>query len=334
MDNPLIACYVISKEELGNLLKLAADDPNNANDFWNRFGYIQHLQQGNYQRAIQEIMALLHQCYDIDPEAYQRCHKGTPFYWLGTAAYLQHDYQTAIFFIDAAFSQDLRIGAKPIINPTPPIYFLTLEGEQPDQAAKILVQDTQAKVQRMIDFYNGLTGRLVNIPDINIESIRIKFLRPGTSASHPELRTLVTAFISFFIEWDFRNEFYDIRPGDGTAEPFFIHLFKGCVLFESLLKANIIHPNPGQTLGRLLNNLSTDLGIASNQDIGGQTLQMILADLPSADNRIETAILITGRVRNTVGHDLGWNVTLSKLEYQRLFQMIASSCLHAINCLY
>jgi len=40
------------------------------------------------------------------------------------------------------------------------------------------------------------------------------------------------------IEWDYRSTLIELRPGDGTAEPFFIHLFRGCVLFESLLKAN------------------------------------------------------------------------------------------------
>lgn len=316
------------------MLGHAAGDPSYANQFWERFGYKLNFDTHNYSLAKQEIIYILHQCSDIDRDAYVKCHKGTPYYWLGTAAYLQNDYQTATFFFDAAVSEDLRIDAHPINNPTPAIYFLTLEGEQPLQAAQQLVQDAQEKVKRASDFYNGLVGKAPGISDLTVEEIRKKFLIPGLDQNKPGWRTLVSAFITYFIEWESRNEFYDIRPGGGTSEPFFLHLFKGCVLFESLLRINPKRTPKGHNLGGLLDNLSTELGIAPHPNIGGITFPELIANLESSDNRIETAILNSGRVRNTVGHDLGWVAPMDKVEYQQLYLMIASSCLHVINCLY
>ena len=40
----------------------------------------------------------------------------------------------------------------------------------------------------------------------------------------PGLRTLLTTFITFVVEWDFRNEHFDYGVGKGTSEPFFLHL--------------------------------------------------------------------------------------------------------------
>ena len=262
MDTQPIEYFVITKEELRRLLNEVADNPTAADNFWDRFGYKIDLVSKNYSQAKARLMFLLHQAQAIDPEAYTRCHKGTPFYWLGTIAFLQNDYQTATFFFDAAVSEDIRKSEHPVINSTPATYFLTLDGEQPYQAAQDLVRDSQAKVQRTLDFYNGLTGKPGGIPNFTIESLRDKFLRRALTPGNHELCTLATTFISFFIEWDIHNEFFDIRPGDGTAEPFFLHLFKGCVLFESLLKANPVNPPYVDTLGPALNHLYRNLGIA------------------------------------------------------------------------
>lgn len=128
----------------------------------------------------------------------------------------------------------------------------------------------------------------------------------------------------------------ELRTGGGTVEPFFIHLFKGCVLFESLLKANPkdTPPSTAPTLGLVLQYLSSRLGIPRNVAIGNTDFPAVLSDLSSADDSITTAVQFAGRVRNTVGHNLGWKVALDKSQYDLVARMIASSCLHAIACLY
>jgi hypothetical protein len=115
------------------------------------------------------------------------------------------------------------------------------------------------------------------------------------------------------------------------------------LLFESLLKENP-SPDPwkptkeqNNNLGQLLQKYSTALG--SKENLGekisvGGNLPAILTDLETANNSIFTAIKLTARLRNTVGHNLGWEDGLTKIQYQKLFMMVASSCLHVVACLY
>ena len=148
----------------------------------------------------------------------------------------------------------------------------------------------------------------------------------------------MTTLISFRLEWDRNNGLFDTCPPQGSFEPFFHHLFKGCVLFESLLKNNpnypVTVPPENSNLGAVLQFLYNELNIRHDISIGRIDLPTIISNLVAADESIQTSIEIAGQIRNTVGHNFGWVINLSKIDYQRLFQMVMSSCLHAIACLY
>lgn len=165
------------------------------------------------------------------------------------------------------------------------------------------------------------------------------------SATHQNWRTLATTLISFRLDWDYRNELFTICPEPGTSEPYYLHLLKGCLLFESLLKNNSKsphrnHPKPQDiksTLEDELRRLQTQLGIRdkSKLKISGKTLKNVIDQIDQeSDNSLSTAMQYTGWLRNALGHNLGWGVSLNKSQYQRLFEMVASSCIHAIACLY
>lgn len=164
--------------------------------------------------------------------------------------------------------------------------------------------------------------------------MRSCFLALAVSPGHEGLRTLATTFISFFLEWDYLSELTKLRVGKGTTEPFFIHLFKGCLLLESLLKANPKNPSNGSTLGSVLRHLYLDLGGPHDFQIGNTDFPAILTSLPTADDAIATAIEYAGKVRNTVGHYLGWEATIDTAAYDSLATKVASACLHSIACLY
>jgi hypothetical protein len=126
-----------------------------------------------------------------------------------------------------------------------------------------------------------------------------------------------------------------MRTEQGTAEPFFIHLFKGCVLFESLLKANVKHPPKEKMLGRVLNELTPELGLGAGPlATSVMDFQTIVNELPSDDGSVHAAIVRTGRIRNTTGHNLGWQTSLDVAAYDVLAESVATSCLHALSCLY
>ena len=233
-------------------------------------------------------------------------------------------------------SEDIRIGADPVNKSSPALRFIQIEGDQRQQAAKPLVMAMQGRIEGAISDYNSRPGRPAGLSDLELSHVRERFLRFAVSKGNEGWRSLATALISYFLEWDYRSTLIELRPGDGTAEPFFIHLFKGCVLFESLLKANPkdIPPPTRHTLGRVLQYLHSHLSTPANIDIGGTDFPTVLSDLSAADHSITTAVKFAGKVRNTVGHNLGWKATLEKWQYDLLAKMIASSCLHAIACLY
>jgi hypothetical protein len=316
---------------------LAAANGNNldANRFFNQFKYKNDLFAGNAAAALNQGLDLLNRCHSIDPTAFANIHKGTAYYWIGIAAFLVHEIELATFFFDAAVAEDIRVGAHPVHNPTPALRFILIEGEPLEQAARQLVQITQARTEELIADYIARPGRLPGAGPLTIMDIRERFLKPAITPGRENLRSSATTFISFNMEWEFRNLLFDIRPVQGTAEPFFLHLFKGCVLFESLLKGNTVNPPAtNSTLGNALRHLHTELGIPANLNIGNTDFPTILIDLAGADNTVQTAIQFTGRIRNTLGHNLGWVVPLDKASYHRLFRMVSSSCLHAISCLY
>jgi hypothetical protein len=96
-----------------------------ADDLWNyRFPW-----------AVNAGLELLDRVQTADLAAYDSP-KGTPFYFMGIAAFASHDYQTATFFFDAAVSEDVR--HYPTNNDTPTLLFMRLEaldGTKYDQLA-------------------------------------------------------------------------------------------------------------------------------------------------------------------------------------------------------
>jgi len=325
----------ISIDQLRKGLSEVSADPTAANAFFGQFHYVDQLLKGNNCAAFDECIELLRQCQQIAPDAYAKVHKGTPFYWLGTSAFLKHDYEIAVFFFDAACSEDLRIGAHPIHNSTPSFHFILVEADQTAQAARSLVEATRNRLERVILDYNCLPGHPVGVVPLKLTEIRDDFLRPAVSPGGEGLRTLATAFISFCLEWDYMSALISLRPCEGTTEPFFLHLFKGCLLFESLLKANPKKPPKGaDNLGKALQYLSSELGTAHNITIREVDFATILASLPGSGNSIEIAIEYAGRIRNTVGHHLGWQAPLERATYDSLATKVACACLHAIACLY
>ena len=84
----------------------------------------------------------------------------------------------------------------------------------------------------------------------------------------------------------------------------------------------------------VLQELQTTLGIPNDIRTKNPDLATLLAVLPGADNSIATAIELTGKLRNTVGHNLGWDDRLSSREYRDLAGKVGAACLHAIATLY
>jgi len=283
------------------------------------------------------MFGLLRFCKSIDADAFSRIHKGHPYYFIGITSYLLDDFQTAIYFFDAAVTEDVYAGADPIDNPTPGTRFLMLEGEADYQAAKELTKFAQTKVERALEHYTKLTKN-PEASDLTLNDLRKDFIYYALKATaKPGLRTLITSFITYCIEWDFRNEHFEYEVKKGTSEPFFLHLFRGCLLFESLLKLNPVISPTSKTLGGILQEAQVISKLKINP-IQGKKDGFILDDmfdkLRRNDNSIDQAMQISYMARNTLGHSLGWNAYISQSQYRELYLIIAASCLHVIACLW
>ena len=314
-----------------------ANGSHSAIEFWNTYNVKPKdlIRDRQYLRLRDRLFGLLRACKAMDAAAFTNIPKGHPFYFVGITSYLLDDYQTAIYFFDAAVTEDLDSGAEPKKNKTPVTRFLMLDGESNEQAAKQLTLDSQTKVERILDHYVNKISKDPSIRILTLDHIRYDFIYYAlTARSKPGLRTLVTAFITFCIEWDFRNAHFDYEVGKGTSEPFFLHLYRGCVLFESLLKLNPSQTPVGNSLIPKINSLRQNW--LKIDHIQGQNfvLSDVFSETQKYNNSISGAIKITAIARSTIGHDLGWDVNISQAEYRELYFIIAASCLHAIACLW
>jgi tetratricopeptide (TPR) repeat protein len=335
-----IADFVIGYEDFKSQYLATANGSQSAIDFWNTYNENPHelIRNRQYLALRDRLFGLLRACKSIDVTAFTKIPKGHPYYFIGISSYLLDDFQTAIYFFDAAVTEDLKAGVEPKTNPSPATRFLMLDGESDKQAAKKLTQDAQVKVDRALKYYvNDLTKdasiRILNLNDLCNDFIYYALITTGK----PGLRTLVTAFITFCIEWDFRNQHFDYGVGKGTSEPFFLHLFRGCVLFESLVKLNPTNKPTKNTLVPMLNDLCSVLKIDEIKGKGkGQAYELrdLFDELQKYKKTISEAVKITAIARNTIGHDLGWNININQDQYRELYLIIAASCLHAIACLW
>jgi hypothetical protein len=295
--------------------------------FDNYYPYLAQINAGQHAQAIDDGIKLLQEVKNLAPNEYHQTPKGTPFYLLGIAAYLAHDYQTAAFLFDAAASEDLA--HSPTNLNTPALLFMRLDNKNQNQAAFPIVNGVVARIGVSIKNYNARIGSKA----FTIADLRKHFLIQVLN-SQPHLRSLITTFISFFAEWEYRSKLIDLSRS-ASREPFFMHLFRGCLLFESLLKENPKKRPIKRTLGKILKSeLYKELGIPATLTISSPSFDSIVKSVAPAQP-INATIECTGKTRNTLGHNLVWSTaSLDAEKYDLLLGNIAASCLHAISRLY
>jgi hypothetical protein len=114
-------------------------------------------------------------------------------------------------------------------------------------------------------------------------------------------------------------------------------------MFESLLNRkpnpNLKHKDQNKNLNQLITSYKKDLkvklpGDFSNNTMGINTLGELLVELGKRKEFIADSILITYWLRNILGHSLAWEDRLDQDAYRKLYQIVMSSCLQVINCLW
>jgi hypothetical protein len=274
---------------------------------------------------------LLARMMQADPEKYRRIHKGTPFYFMSWLAFDLRNHEKGLFYIDAAISEDVRNANPPptwINNPGP--RFLLLDPTN-QAAARTVGAVRQLLVQELTRF-NRISGQ----PPLDIDVSWQRFVQ--NLLTDPKLRTIISAFYVFLLEFDERFRELSLREGSsgGSNQPFTVHLFTGGLLFESLLKQSYPFDDQGQpntTLGAVLHTRSflRDFRFAEAPSSTAQSLAEIHSGL-QGNSSIQTAFATAAKLRNTTGHNLVWDDIFSTpRQYVELFEQVMNALLFVVS---
>ncbi len=272
---------------------------------------------------------------------YASQHKGSPFYVMGYCAFAQRDYSGAGLFFDAALTEDHRYHRKGAV--TAAKRFMRLETTPGEVLASEIILEVSAALQELLDVYNARPDSKA----LSLDDLRNGFLAPIANSPRRSRRTLVTALISFAAEWKYRHELLELVE-KGSPEVVYLHLLRGCVLFESLLKESRLHNSkshkaahakatgPKATLRPVLEALWPALGLTPGAQVklGADDLDVALKEVRGAKT-VEECVLAAGKLRNTVGHKISWpSLKLTAARYDKAVEVVSTACLHAISRLY
>lgn len=316
--------------EMAWILSGTPSDPFHDNAFFESQMYVPGIallaggRTGNPHEHLAEYERVLDQVRRVAPNRFPGMHKGTPYYVMGWLAYKIRDFERCAFYMDAALAEDIK--NNPNWDKTPAAAFMFLDPTHPDAAAQEIVGEARAEVDAQVSRYSLSVGS-----PFSTQVMIDRFVRPHANvAPH---RSIVTAMLTFMLEAKDRLMQIDIRSiGGGTLEPFLTHLFKGGLIYESILKGLYLGTLGGSaTLGNYLSNgtVRNDIGIAIHNPLYDQhpkprTFPDLIAALPSwaAAPVLERAVAITYTTRNTSGHDLAWPATLDRATYAKIHEGI------------
>lgn len=257
---------------------------------------------------------LLDILYNEDPEKYESMHKGTPFYFLSWLAFDLRNFEKALFYMDAAISEDILRAPDGWMN-LPAASFLTLTNPEA-QVARRTVEAIRNLLAQELDRFNALSG----LPPITIEQFTERFVKV-LLVDDPQKRTIITAFYTFLLEFRGRRSELRLRSTmGGSIQPFITHLFKGGLILESLLK-HLYPTKDDGTRTRILRDIFKTQAFRDDfvpeVDTSSYSLHKIVEDIE--DDTIQSAFNTTAKLRNTTGHNLVWDDIFDPTPYRALF---------------
>lgn len=272
---------------------------------------------------------LLYILRKYNKEQYLKIHKGTPFYFLAWTAYQFSNFEKAMFYMDAAVSEDLRLHGKKDNYTTPSIAFFLLD--QLPQAAGFLTLhiSISSEINNTLKKFNTDSGL-----SITKENFVLKFVK-SVIYSDKKHRSVLTALYSFILEYGLYQRLIFLRSSDGgSIEPFINHLFKGARILESLLKMK----GKGNDLKDVISNISA-LNINSKYLKGNKSLISAMNTYNDLINKKESIqncnFAVSYIIRNTTGHSLLWADEFKTEEtYLTLYNCLINSIFWSIYHLW
>ena len=222
--------------------------------------------------------------------------------------------------MDAAISEDKK-NSKDWMKEPAAMSFFWLESPQ---VAQRVTTDIRSTLNEEIQRFNSISGR----HPFTISDFIEKFAK-SLITSMPPHRTIVTAFYTFLMEFTERIQELEIRSSEGgSVEPFISHLFKGGLVYESLLK--IFYQKT--TLDKIYKDSGFKNDFLKTVSTSANTLNKISGAIGADD--MQTAFDTTTQLRNTTGHNLVWDDIFSTNTYTRLYQQEINAIFHIISQKY
>jgi hypothetical protein len=256
-----------------------------------------------------------------NPSKYGSMHKGTAFFFLSWLSFDLKNYETALFYMDAAISEDFR--RAPTVWLTEPAgRFLTLS-DPANQVGGHHIVRIRELLDAQVARFNSASGGTLTLDGV-INRFVTKFVQ------EPKHRTIVSAWYVHLLECEERLEELDLRStAGGSIAPFIAHLFRGGLLLESVLK--IVYPkSAGTTLGAVFK----DSGFRADFGSGFATSATKLDDILKAmgGTFVSDAFSTSAKLRNTTGHNLVWDDAFaSPAVFRRLYEQEMNAMLLVIE---
>jgi hypothetical protein len=269
--------------------------------------------------------SLLKLLQERNNQKYDQIHKGTPFFFLSWLAFDLRNYEKALYYLDAAISEDIRnVKADWINRPAADLLKLSTG----PHVAERVIRNIRELLTRQLDRFNSVSA----LGSFNLESFINKFVTNFMQNS--STRTIISSFYVFLLEDTERLVELRLKSTEGgSIGPIISHLFSGGLIFESLLKN--LYPNkdngaPVKTLVDVFctNTFQADFG--KGFQTSAISLQEILNGI--VDNSMLTAFSTTAKVRNTTGHNLVWDNIFDSMEnYKTIMNQIVNALLFVIE---
>jgi hypothetical protein len=235
------------------------------------------------------------------------------------------NYEKALYYLDAAISEDIRNVKADWIN-RPGSDFLRLSTRS--HVAERVIRDIRDLLTSQLDRFNSFSA----LGPIDLENFLSKFITNFIQNS--STRTIISSFYVFLLEHTERLVELRLKSTEGSSiGPIISHLFNGGLIFESLLK--ILYPkkdngDPVKTLGDVFYTSTFQADFGKGFQTSATSLQEILNGI--LDNSLSTAFCTTAKVRNTTGHNLIWdNVFDSIANYEAIMNQIVNALLFVIE---
>lgn len=265
-------------------------------------------------------------------DKYNKIHKGTPYFFIGWNSFLIKNYESAIFYLDAAITEDkINHGKETTLKSGAALFFM-LDSEYDPPFEKYNSSKLEDIIIPELTRFNNLGTNQLEIEDFKNFVQEIIF---------EKFTSIITTLYTFILEKESIIDMIHLKSiYGGTIEPMILHLFKGALIFETLLKKYHFKDLSLKYGPKNVNNIG---GILQKSEITS-FYNFVFTNCSEAsiknifkyikdhdDDSIETAFHSTCRVRNTTSHKLNWDEDFSVENYEIVFKQIINAIFYLIE---